>query len=128
MAFEPAHGVVDVLRHQRHAVGRWRVRRDEAAFRRRAEELPPGVRDVFAEQGRFREVELGAGLNQNLADLLEVEQPVGQLQRARSDHLGAIAQGVGVLVVRIQHDQPHSIAAGDDGGSGPLDVDALDVE
>ena len=52
--------------------------------------------------------------DQHLDDLLEVEEPEGQLHVARADDLGPFAEGSGVLVVRIeQHDVRSRIALED---------------
>ena len=46
----------------------------------------------------------GILIDQDRRDLLEVQEPVGQLQVARVEQLGACAKPAFVLVVRIQHD------------------------
>ena len=45
---------------------------------------------------------LHAGVLEDFAELLEIEQPVGQLERARADHLGHRAERARVFIVRIE--------------------------
>ncbi len=75
-----------------------------------AEERPLGAQDrVLEDRGLGEAVLVGAAADQDVADLLEVQQPVGQLQIGGVEQLGAVGEGAGVLVVRVEQ---HDVAVG----------------
>ena len=109
---ELAHAVVDVGDEIGDAVGDRgvggiaagrRLADEDALAARIGGELGLGDRDQLGEDLGLL-LDAGAAAEEDVDDLLEVEQPEGQLEVLRADDVGHVAEAAGIFVVRIDEE------------------------
>jgi hypothetical protein len=102
---EGAHGLLDDPDQVGQPIRHGGIDRDVVMLRLRPEVGAPRLEDGAPQDGALG-VSLSGGLliDQYGRDLLEIQQPVRQLQIARIEQLGAVREPAAVLVVRVQHD------------------------
>ena len=96
--------VVDVGDQLAQRIGNRRVDGDVLGVLSGAGVFALGVDDLAAQDGGLNLAVRPVAADHDLHDFLEIEQPVGQADVVRADHVAGHAEHVGVFVVRIEHD------------------------